>query len=138
GGDSAPGRFRARQRGRLHARVVDDAFDLVAADEKAAKHAVRYTGFAKYLLDGQCAARYVRGVLEQAGIARDERGRGETEYLPEGKIPRHDGEHHAERLVGDVGAARVGVDDFICKKSRTAIRIVRAGLRAFFDFRARL
>jgi hypothetical protein len=49
-------------------------------------------------------------VLEQCDVARDERGRRKAEDLDIGKVPRHHGEHDADRLEPDVVLDAAGVD----------------------------
>ena len=51
------------------------------------------------VLQEQRRLRHVRRVLEQADVARHQRRRGEPDRLPEREVPRHDGQHRAERLV---------------------------------------
>ena len=60
-------------------------------------------------LDCESALRDVRCVLEQSDVAGHQRRRGETEHLPERKIPRHDRQHDAQRLESD---PRLPVFDF--------------------------
>ena len=57
------------------------------------------------MLDGEGAAGDIRRVLEQEGVAAGEHRDGGADDLPEGKIPRHDREDHAQRLKHD---ARLG------------------------------
>jgi len=45
-------------------------------------------------------------VLEQSDVARHQRRRGEADRLPERKVPRHHGQHHAKRLPPGVGLLR--------------------------------
>ncbi len=47
--------------------------------------------------------RDVGGVLEQADVAGHERRGGEPHGLPQREVPRHDGQHRAERLPAGVG-----------------------------------
>ena len=48
----------------------------------------------------------VGGVLEQADVAGHERRGGEPHGLPQREVPRHHGQHRAERLPAGVGAGR--------------------------------
>jgi hypothetical protein len=77
--------------------VVQDAGDGVGAHEQRLEHAGLEAGAGEDLLDGQRALRHVGGVLEQPHVPRHEPRRGEAEYLPEGEVPRHHGQHRALR-----------------------------------------
>ena len=77
----------------------------VDADQQRLKDICGEAGAAHDVLDGERALRHVGGVLEQAHVARHERGREEAEDLPEGKIPRHHGEHGADGLIADEARA---------------------------------
>ena len=61
------------------------------------------------LLERDRGAGDVRRVLEQRHVAGQQRGRGEADDLPEREVPRHHGEDHADRLIGD-DRGLVGVD----------------------------
>ena len=99
---SWPGAFAAGQRHRADARIVEQRRDVGRADQQRLEHAVGKAGAAEDVLDGQRALRHVRRVLEQPDVAGHQRRRGEAEHLPERKVPRHDRQHDAERLVADV------------------------------------
>jgi len=47
-------------------------------------------------------------MLEQPNIARHQGGGGETEDLPEGKVPGHDRQHRTQREMANVASALVG------------------------------
>jgi hypothetical protein len=70
-------------------------------------------------------------VLEQPHVAGGERRRGEPHGLPEREVPRHHGEHHAERLVvHPADAARV-VDERLGRDDRgPVLGVVPAARRA--------
>jgi hypothetical protein len=63
------------------------------------KDAVGSAGTPEHILDGEGALRNVRRVLEKPDIPGHERRRRESKDLPEGKIPWHDRQDDAERLV---------------------------------------
>lgn len=42
-------------------------------------------------------------MLEEPRVAGHQRGGGEADHLPDGVVPRHHRQHHAQRLVGRVG-----------------------------------
>ena len=78
-------------------------------------------------------------MLEQANVAGRDGRRGEPNHLPERKIPRHHGEHHADRLECDEAALARDVDGFVGEKARRVVGVEAAAARAFrrlFDRRA--
>ena len=125
----------AGQRHRAHERMLDDGFDLAAADQKRAKHTFRESRLHEHVLDCERATRHVRRVLQYAGISRHQRRRGEPEHLPERKVPRHDGEHDAERLERDVGFRRLGLHDLRREMRLGVLGVVVAAERALLGFR---
>ena len=127
----AAGAFAAGQRHGFHARIVDQAPRLFRLDEQRLKNAFLESGSAKNIFDRQGALRNVRRVFEQADIARHQRRRGETEHLPEGKIPRHDREHGADWLVTHITAPRVGRNALIGEKALGVLRVESATADAF-------
>ena len=71
-------------------------------DEQRLEHAAREAARAEHVGQIQRRLRHVGGVLEQADVARHQRGRGEPDGLPQREVPRHHGQHHPERLVAGV------------------------------------
>jgi hypothetical protein len=71
-------------------------------------------------------------VFEEAHVSGHERGRGEAEDLPEGKIPGHYGEHDAERLIAYETAGGVRRDILIGEKARGLFGVEAADPRALF------
>ena len=96
-----PGGLAAGQGDGLDARIVDDAAHLVGADQQGLKDVRGKAGAADDVFDRQRALRHVGGVLEQAHVARHQGRREKAEDLPERKVPGHDGEHRADRLITD-------------------------------------
>ena len=84
----------------MHTGVPDHTGNLSGTDHQGAEHARGKAGLPEHRLDGQGALRDIGGVLEQTGVARDQRGRGEAEDLPEREVPRHHGQYGPQRLVG--------------------------------------
>ena len=76
-------------------------------------------------------------MLEQADIARHEGGRGEAEYLPEREIPGHHGEHGADRLIADEGAAGTRVYGLVGQQAFAVLGVIAASERALGGFGAR-
>ncbi len=81
-----------------------------AADEKSLEAARREAGAGEDLGDGERRLRHVRGVLQDADVARHERRRGEAQHLPEREVPRHHRQHAAERVIAHEAPRGVGRD----------------------------
>ena len=77
-------------------------------------------------------------MLQQRDVARDDRRRGEAKDLPKREIPRHDGEHWAERVEGDVTTRRLRRDRLRREHPRGVLGIVATAGGAFRHFRARI
>ena len=115
----------------------DDLGHLLDLDHQIRKHALRQTAVAKNGFDGQCALRHIGRMFQHHGIARHQGRCGSAKYLPERKVPRHDGQHHAERVIRDIAFTgirfhRLGTQEFLAVAG-----VVFAGAGAFFDFGAR-
>ena len=123
-----------RKRDRLHAWIDNYLFDLLGFDEQCLKNAFIESGAAKDLFNRERALRHVGGVLEQADIACHQRRRGESEHLPERKIPWHDGEDGSERFVMHVAARGGGLRGLVLQKSLSIFGVVTACTRTFFHF----
>ncbi len=117
---------------RSSARIGGHLIDL---DQERLEHAVGAAGVLEHRLDRQTALRHVRRVFEEHHVSRQQRRRCEPEHLPERKVPGHDGEHGAERLVADVAARGIGrdVDHFVGQERRAVRRVVPAAARGFQD-----
>ena len=100
-GHARPRRLAASECGCPDPIVFYDALHLLGCDQQRLELAGIEPALDKRLLDGQRTLRHIRGVLEQSDISRHERGRGEAEHLPEGKVPGHDRQHRPDRLVAD-------------------------------------
>ena len=70
-------------------------------------------------------------MLEEGNIAGHQGWRGETKYLPKRKIPRHDGQNRAQRLIADVAAAGGSLDRFVRQITFRILGIVSASPGAF-------
>ena len=74
---------------------------LVGADQQRLEHAGRGAGPAEQVLEEQGRPGDVGRVLEEPDVAGHQ-GRGrEPGHLPQRVVPRHDGQHRPQRLVGD-------------------------------------
>ena len=92
------------------------------ADEQTLKHAARRARLLEQLFERERALRHVRRVLEQADVAGGDRRRREPNHLPERKIPRHHGEHDADRLERDEAALAGNIDRLVGEKARARCR----------------
>src|SRR5437868_7257770 len=75
-------------------------------------------------------------MLEQADVAGHKRRREEPEDLPEGEVPRHNGQNNAERIPTYKCLVSADVDGFRNKDPLGLIGIVTASGCAFENLRA--
>ena len=106
-GDRNARRVAAGQRHRRDTPVGDQRLHFGARRQNRAEDRVR-RAIGEEALDFERAAGHVRGVLEDDGVARHQRGGRRAEHLPVGEVPRHDRQHDAERPIGDVALGRGG------------------------------
>ena len=131
--DSLPVRVTAATRS--SARTIST---WLASIEQRLEGAAGKAGAAHQGFDGERALGHVGGVLEQADVARHQRGREKAEDLPEGEVPGHDGEHDAERVPADVGVVGSDVDGLGREDAGGVVGVVAADAGAFEDFGAGL
>ena len=98
------------------------------------KGTLRKAGFEKNAFDGESALWDVGGVLQQTHVARHECGSGESDDLPEGKIPGHHCENRADRKVADKGLLRACFHDFVGHEPFNIFGVVTAGAGALDGF----
>ena len=91
------------------------------ADEQRLEHALGHARLAEDLLDRQRALRHVGRVLQQHHVAGRQRGQAGAERLPEGKVPGHHREDHAERLEADVALGRGALDRLVGQQPRGVV-----------------
>jgi len=135
-GDCAPCAGAAREGGSSNMSVFDNACDLRDIDEEVAKEVFRKPSVAKEGFDGERAAGDIGRVFEDASVAEHEGRGGETEHLPEGKIPWHDSEYDADGSVRDVAVRGVGGDGLGFEKCLGVLGIVITDPGAFVDLRS--
>ena len=109
GGDGAAGGLAAGDGDCGDALVAKDGLDLADFKQQRLKGAAGKAGATNQRLDRESALRDVRRMLEQADVACHQRGREKAEDLPEGEVPRHDGEHDAERIPAHIAVVGLGV-----------------------------
>ena len=125
------------QRRGHHPAVAQDRLDPGGADEQGLEGSRGEPGPGEQVLHEQRRLRHVRGVLEQAHVARHQRGGGEPHRLPEREVPRHDGQDRAERLIADVGALRAdgaGVGGLVGQEPFGVLGVIPAGGGALGHF----
>src|ERR1700739_3659649 len=98
-GHTAARAYAAGKCDRHNATIGNNLVYAVWPDQQCLKSAFRKTRAPKNIFNSESAPRRVGSMLQQAGIACHERGRGKAKYLPERKVPRHHRQHRAERLV---------------------------------------
>src|SRR5581483_1996092 len=136
--DRAPRFFASSERHRLHAKIDNYLFGLARFDEQRLKNSLWKTGAAEDVFNCERALRNVRGMLEQTDISRHQRRRGETEDLPEWKIPRHDREHGPEWLITNEAPRRLRLHRFVFQKTFGILRVESTTARAFLDLGDRI
>ncbi|CAO0831782.1 hypothetical protein SMICM17S_09809 [Streptomyces microflavus] len=109
GGDGAARRFAAGEGGRRDPGIAQDGLDGARADQQRTETPRRESGAVEQILQVERGLRHVRRVLEEAYVARHQRGGGEAHHLPEREVPRHHGEDDTERAVADQGPGGTGV-----------------------------
>ena len=134
GGDGAASGLRAGDGDGDDAGVGEDDFDLAGFDEEGLEDAAREAGATDKGFDSERALRDVGGVLEKTDVASHERGSEETEDLPEGEVPGHDGEDEADGVVADVGLGVLGGDALGGEEADGVVGVVAAGGGALGDF----
>ena len=72
-------------------------------------------------------------MFQQTDVPSHERGRRKSEDLPERKIPRHDSEDRAERLVVNIAAGRVRLCRLVFKEPLCIIGIKPTAARTFLN-----
>ena len=107
--DFAAGTIASGQCHRLDARIFDHRPRLIGLNEQCLENAFIKAGTPEDILNRQRTLRHIGSMFEQANISRHQSRRGETEDLPERKIPRHDGEDWSKRLITNetAGGARL-------------------------------
>src|SRR5690606_12894883 len=92
------GAFTSRKCHSFYYRVRYDSWDLILVDDKALKCPHRKARFNKDFLNVQSTAKNVGCVFQHTNVTRHQGRRRETEDLPEGEVPRHNGEDGSERI----------------------------------------
>ncbi len=95
--------------------MLDHSPHLGVANQEHTKCARGEPRLGENLFDRERAARDVGGVLQHAGVAGHERGRGKPVHLPKREVPRHHREDDAERLERDVRPGGLGLDHIRCE-----------------------
>ena len=131
--DLAAGDIAAGEGDCADAGIVDQRLRLLAGGEQCLENALRKTGRAECLLNGERTLGDVRGVFEEADVARHESGSGKAKHLPERKVPRHDCQHRAQRLERDVALGRIGGDALRLKESLSVVGVEVAVPGTFLD-----
>ena len=117
----------AGERRRAHARIVEDRLDELRPDEQRLELVVVEAGLAEHILDGEGALRDVGSVFEKTHVAGHQRGGGEAEDLPEWEVPRHHGQHRADRLVPHPALPRVRRDLLVGEEGGAVLGVEAAG-----------
>ena len=73
-------------------------------------------------------------MLQQTDVPRHQRRGGKAKHLPEGKIPGHHREYHAERLKMDEALRGIRFDHLIGEMFLGILGVIAANQRALFCF----
>ncbi len=122
----------------LDAAVVDDVDDILGAEDQVLEHAFRKAGFQHHSLQLERAALRVGRVLDEHGVARQQRGNAEARHLPKRKVPGHDAENGAERMERDVSLGAAGGRGFVGQHPGPVLRIPLGLESALFHLGLRL
>src|SRR5690606_35699523 len=128
------GAFTSRKCHSFYYRVRYDSWDLILVDDKALKCPHRKARFNKDFLNVQSTAKNVGCVFQHTNVTRHQGRRRETEDLPEGEVPRHNGEDGSERIVAHIAPRGVRLHRLVCQKRSRMFRVVLACPGAFFHF----
>jgi hypothetical protein len=132
--DLDAGLLAASESGGGYARIVQNAIDLRGPDEQSLENTLRETRPEKNVFNLQGTLWNIGRMLEQAYIAGDQAGRDEAETLPEGKVPGHDRENDAERLIANETLGGSGGDDFVGDEFCAVFGVIAAAKGALFGF----
>ena len=121
----------------MHGMARNHVLDLIRFNHQRGEQARRQTAISENSFQCQRALRHVRGVLQHHRITRHQRRRGSPEHLPEGKIPRHHRQHHAQGVIRDIAFTRIGFHGFVAQIILGMLRIEITTGRAFFHLGAR-
>ena len=119
---------------RLNARIDNRLFHLCGFNQERLKDTVFESGATNDLFNRKRALRHVGGMFQDTDVSRHQSRSGKSKYLPERKIPRHNREDRAERLIADVAPGGIRLGYFIFQKSLAVLGVKSTGARAFFDF----
>ena len=75
-------------------------------------------------------------MLQNYGVTRGHSGDDRPQDLPERKIPGHDGQYDAQRLIADEAVRRVACDAFVSGEVGAVPRVIFAERRALFNLAA--
>src|SRR5207237_5289536 len=114
--------------------ILQHCLHRVRANQQSLKRAFHKTSATKDIFNGQRALRHVRSMFEQANVTGHQCGRGETEYLPERKIPGHHGENDPERLIPNETLGRVRLNVLIGQMAFSVLSVVTTNPRALLSF----
>src|SRR5258708_40257625 len=97
--------------------------ERAGGDQEGVEQGFGKTGAADNFLNLQRALRNVRSMLQQPNIARHQRRRDKTKYLPEGEVPRHDGQDRTNRKIAYKAALRSSLHNFVSQKFLSVLGI---------------
>src|SRR5712672_2694189 len=78
------------------------------------------------MFNRQGALRNIRGMFQQSDVARHKRRSGKAKYLPERKIPWHDGQNGSDGKITYETFLGPGFDDFVGEEALGIIGVIAA------------
>src|SRR5262249_13053387 len=111
--DLPAGALAASQSDCSDSRILDQWLYPIAFDQQRLKDTGGKTGSPENVLDRHGALRNVGGMLQESDIACHQRRRRKPEHLPEWKVPRHDCQNRAQRVIAYEGPSCSGLDELI-------------------------
>ncbi|MCY1399065.1 hypothetical protein D9M71_141140 [compost metagenome] len=134
GTDGHTGAHAAGQGHGGDARVLDSLGHTVGGDVDDFEHTLRQAGLLDHVEQQVGAAHHVRRVLEDIGVAGDQRRDGTAQHLPDREVPRHYRQDRAQWPVFDARLAIFHQGRFGAEHARALGGVPLAQLCAFLHF----
>ncbi len=93
-------------------------------EHESAKEPVGESGLHCQPVDPERTSGDIRGVLKHAPVSCHQGRCQESVDLPQGEVPRHDSQHHAQRAKGHIGLRATGLDELVAQYPLRVLRVV--------------
>ena len=118
--------------------MLQDLIDSRRRHDQRPEQPVGESGFGDDPVDGECAPCDVGSVLEKASVAGHQRRCDESKNLPEGKVPRHHGQHHTQWSICHITGGSTCLDLLVGQDLFGILGVVAADPGTLFDLAAAL